>query len=185
MYGLRKIFQHGRHCGFQWPLEVGAIAKAPDWNPAPVCGGGLHFLPEAKGDFHLLLGHYWCVIEFDEIKMVRINKHKAKVEECKIVFLSESTDGLITFFDHSKWNEDQALNWAYFTGDSELVLKHIKSPRHALYWAQYIGNHDIMKRIVAKSSIYTFEWNNNFPDDKIIPKVKINTHKIKQGWALK
>ena len=31
--------------GFQWPLTVGAIVEAPDWNPAPQCGGGLHGWP--------------------------------------------------------------------------------------------------------------------------------------------
>lgn len=28
--------------GFKWPLEVGASVEAPDWDPRPVCGGGLH-----------------------------------------------------------------------------------------------------------------------------------------------
>jgi hypothetical protein len=40
---LRCGPQDGRsYGGFQWPLTVGAEVSAPDWNPAPVCGGGLH-----------------------------------------------------------------------------------------------------------------------------------------------
>ena len=31
--------------GFRWPLEVGASVEALDWNPEPVCGGGLHGWP--------------------------------------------------------------------------------------------------------------------------------------------
>ncbi len=31
--------------GFQWPLTVGATVEAPDWNPAPACGQGLHGWP--------------------------------------------------------------------------------------------------------------------------------------------
>ena len=31
--------------GFKWPLTVGATVEAPDWNPAPICGGGLHGWP--------------------------------------------------------------------------------------------------------------------------------------------
>ena len=31
--------------GFQWPMTVGATVNAPDWNPAPECGGGLHGWP--------------------------------------------------------------------------------------------------------------------------------------------
>jgi|SRR5579859_2565789 len=28
--------------GFSWPLTVGATVEAPDWDPTPKCGGGLH-----------------------------------------------------------------------------------------------------------------------------------------------
>ena len=66
MYGLRKIHKDGMHYGFQWPLEVGAVVSAPDWNPEAECGGGLHLLPNAQGDYSLLYGHYWAVVEFDE-----------------------------------------------------------------------------------------------------------------------
>lgn len=31
--------------GFMWPLTVGATVEAPDWNPEPECGGGLHGWP--------------------------------------------------------------------------------------------------------------------------------------------
>ena len=55
MYGLRKINKDGIHHGFQWPLEVGAIVECPDWNPEPECGGGLHMLPEAIGNYDLLV----------------------------------------------------------------------------------------------------------------------------------
>ena len=55
-YGLRKINKDGIHYDFQWPLEVGAIAVAPDWNPEAECGGGLHLLPNAQGSYHLLDG---------------------------------------------------------------------------------------------------------------------------------
>ena len=27
---------------FEWPLAVGMLVEAPDWDPAPRCGGGLH-----------------------------------------------------------------------------------------------------------------------------------------------
>src|SRR5579864_8878435 len=30
---------------FQWPLTIGAIVEAPDWNVQPSCGGGLHGWP--------------------------------------------------------------------------------------------------------------------------------------------
>ena len=36
------------HGGFQWP-DVGGQVKAPDWNPEPICGYGLHGLLWAVG----------------------------------------------------------------------------------------------------------------------------------------
>ena len=40
--------------GFVWPLEVGAVVEAPDWDPSPVCGGGLHGIADGMGDWGLL-----------------------------------------------------------------------------------------------------------------------------------
>ena len=39
---------------FLWPDQVGAIVEAPDWNPEPVCGGGLHGLINGEGELDLL-----------------------------------------------------------------------------------------------------------------------------------
>ena len=57
-YFMRTTDAQGRaHGGFQWPMEVGAIVTAPDWNPKPVCGGGLHGLLNGGGDAsHLSFG---------------------------------------------------------------------------------------------------------------------------------
>ena len=35
--------------GVQHPLEIGATVTAPDWNPEPVCGGGIHGWPWGIG----------------------------------------------------------------------------------------------------------------------------------------
>jgi len=40
------------HKGFQWP-DTGHVA-APDWDPAPECGHGLHGLLEGEGNWDLL-----------------------------------------------------------------------------------------------------------------------------------
>ena len=37
------------HGGFQHPLEIGETVTAPDWNPKPVCGGGIHGWPWGIG----------------------------------------------------------------------------------------------------------------------------------------
>ena len=125
MYGLRKINKDGKHYDFQWPLEVGATAITPDWNPEPTCGGGLHLLPNAQGAYCLLDGYYWAVVEFDESKMVMIDGEKAKVPECKIVHLSETTDGLFKFFKDVKFDSRSAYGWAYYIGDREYMKQFV------------------------------------------------------------
>jgi len=55
LYMIRTVNTDGTsHGGFQWPLEVGAEVIAPDWNPEPVCGGGLHGLLMGEGDAGLM-----------------------------------------------------------------------------------------------------------------------------------
>jgi len=39
---------------FRWPLVVGAVATAPDWDPTPTCGSGLHGLAWGAGDADLV-----------------------------------------------------------------------------------------------------------------------------------
>ena len=52
---LKSTFANRRaYNNFEWPAEVGAIVEAPDWNPEPECGGGLHGLIDGRGDASLL-----------------------------------------------------------------------------------------------------------------------------------
>lgn len=176
-YGLRKINKDFTHHGFQWPSEVGATVKCPDWNPEPVCGGGLHFLPNAEGVWGLLDGHYWCVIEYDEDKAVHMDG-KSKVEECKIVFLNQEPKGLIDFFNITdsktayKWAQDigdrnimidkvtdqkDVFHWAYYLGDRDVQIDKITESEWAYFWARDIGNRDVMiDRITTKQ--YAYYW---------------------------
>lgn len=120
-YGLRKINKDGIHYGFQWPLEVGAIAVAPDWNPEAECGGGLHVLPNAQGDYWLLRGEYWAVVEYDADSLVMIDDKKGKVPSCKIVYLSENPDGLLEYFKDVQFDSRNAYRWARRIGDREYM----------------------------------------------------------------
>ena len=53
--------------GFRWPTE--GPVEAPDWDPRPRCGGGLHGLLWGEGDGRLLNWSddaRWLVVEVDE-----------------------------------------------------------------------------------------------------------------------
>jgi hypothetical protein len=146
MYGLRKISKDGKngYNDFVWPLTVGAEVEAPDWNPMPKCGGGLHCLPNAKGDWDLLDGYYWAVLKFNKKDMVQIDGEKCKVRKCKIVFLSENPDGLLKFFNASKFNSETAYYWAYDIGDRDIMIDRITESEWAYRWALNIGDKDVM-----------------------------------------
>ena len=83
---LRTTDASGRaYGGFQWPLEVGATVTAPDWNPEPVCGGGLHGLLNGLGEsWHLSFADdaIWWIVEADDAVDLS-GKHKFPT--CRIV----------------------------------------------------------------------------------------------------
>ena len=169
MYGLRKISKNGKNDfnDFVWPLEVGAEVEAPDWNPEPKCGGGLHCLPNAIGSWGLLNGYFWAVLEFDEKDMVLIGNDKCKVKKCKIVFLSENPEGMIKFFDHEKINSETAYKWARDIGNKNIMIDKILESRWAYWWGRNIGNRDIMIDRITESE-RAFWWALDIGDKDIM-----------------
>ena len=78
----------GRSYGyFQWK-PVGEWTEAPDWDPKPECGGGLHGNgPKSKG--------YWTdgrdldFCEIDPTNMVDLEGNKIKVKRARILLRNE------------------------------------------------------------------------------------------------
>ena len=91
VYGLRGCAAGGEsHSGFVWPLTVGAEVTAPDWNPAPVCGGGLHFLPWGAGDAGLLPDKSEAVyLVVSAVDPVSIDDDKCKAQTCRVEFVGQ------------------------------------------------------------------------------------------------
>ena len=84
---LKSIPANARaYSGFRWPTEVGVIVHAPDWDPAPRCGGGLHGLPYGVGDYSLLC-HDSDAIWFDleVVGEYTVFDDKAKAESVRIL----------------------------------------------------------------------------------------------------
>jgi len=70
--------------GFRWPMTVGAGVTVPDWNPKPRCGGGLHGLVWACGDWGLLNGSRWMVFSADPADVVDIDGSKSKARCARV-----------------------------------------------------------------------------------------------------
>ena len=90
---LRSADSQGKaHGGFQWPTVAGGVVFAPDWNPGPVCGGGLHGLAEGIGDWGLLKAPsdplaLWYVCGGLRSETVTVDESKVKVPRCRVLYV--------------------------------------------------------------------------------------------------
>ena len=78
---------------FTWPTS-GSV-KCPDWNPEPICGGGLHGLKEGKGRPPLLNwapDAKWILFEADT--WVDIDESNAKVPEATVIYCGDRDGAL-------------------------------------------------------------------------------------------
>ena len=185
MYGLRKISKNNKNEFFDeidefndydWPLEVGKRI-----NKTPPKRGDLYCLLNAKGNWNLLSGEYWAVLEFDEKDMVLIDNEKCKVKKCKIIFLSENPEGMLKFFDHEKFDSATAFKWASFVGNKDIMISKISESRWAYVWAKDIGNEDIMIDRIT-DSFWAYFWAKNIGNQDIMIN-KITDPKMAFYWA--
>ena len=80
--------------GFQWPLDEGAEVTAPDWDPTPVCGGGLHGLLNGAGNGSLInwsTDAVWIVAEIPDDETVVDLDGKVKVRRCIVRHVGDKT----------------------------------------------------------------------------------------------
>jgi len=91
------------HGGFRWPRpdeDLGhglGVAVAPDWDPSPTCGGGLHGLLEGQGDGRLLswdADAVWLAVEVREDAVIDIDGDKVKVPDARVVFAGDRAGAL-------------------------------------------------------------------------------------------
>ena len=100
MLYLRTTNKDGKtYNGFQWPMEVGAIVTAPDWEPTDQCCNGLHGLLDGLGDAsHLNFddGAVWWIVEADDAIDLS-GKHK--FQSCKVVAFGSRHEVTVKFHD--------------------------------------------------------------------------------------
>jgi hypothetical protein len=75
--------------GFRWPKD--GPVEAPDWNPEPVCGGGLHGLLWGAGDSSLLdwaEDAKWLVVEVEADEIVDLGG-KVKFPRGEVVYCGD------------------------------------------------------------------------------------------------
>jgi hypothetical protein len=81
---------------FVWPRS--GHVEAPDWDPKPECGHGLHGLAWGQGDWSLLSSAtdaVWLVVEVETSSIVHIDKSKVKFPKGNVVFAGSRVEATI------------------------------------------------------------------------------------------
>ena len=170
---LRKCWKDGSsRNGFKYG-QVGEKVVCPDWNPEPKCGNGLHGLKEGNGDWELLEGHDWLVIEVRG-KIVDIDEDKCKFRTGKILFRGKKSELANSEFPNKlKLNENAAYNWAYYIGNQDIMINKIESEQYAHEWACHIGNKEEMKKKI-KTSEWAYKWAIDIGNrDEMVEKINL------------
>jgi hypothetical protein len=165
---LRKCNKDGGSSrGFVYG-QVGDIVTAPDWSPNPKCGNGLHGLKQGNGDWVLLKGYDWLVIEAAEEDVVDIDKDKCKCKfrTGKIVYRGDE-EGLHQYASVMATDSESAYYWACNIGDLEIMRDRVTESHYAYCWALYIGDRKIMRDRVTESH-YAYCWALYIGDRKIM-----------------
>ena len=86
--------------GFKWP-ETGRV-EAPDWDPKPECGNGLHGFLWGEGQGSLLYkgdDTKWLVLEVDEEGIINLDG-RVKFKECDVKFCGSQFDATKYLYDN-------------------------------------------------------------------------------------
>jgi hypothetical protein len=187
MLGLRKI---KTDADFKWPLEVGTEVIAPDaavdFNPVAHQKGGFLILPNAQGDYIFLKGDLWAVVEFNESDVVYLSEDAIKVSKCKIVHISEKSDGLLEYFKNVEFDSRSAYYWATFIGDAEHMRKFITESEWAYHWAKnaYPDDKEHMLKFI-KEPQWAYLWAYQTSDASEIEHMKqfVTSSEYAFWWA--
>ena len=88
---LRRSDNGQAYGGFQWN-PIGEWTEAPDWDPTPKCGGGLHgSAPEAWGYFTDYSSIDFCITDGER---VIIDDSKIKVSRAMVLLRNSLPEGL-------------------------------------------------------------------------------------------
>jgi hypothetical protein len=163
---LRKCKKDGSSSyGFVYG-QTGDIVTAPDWDPTPECGNGLHGLKQGNGAWFLLDGHDWLIIEAEEKDVVDIDFRKCKFRTGKIVYRGDE-DGLHQYAAVMATNSMSAYFWAREIGDREIMIDRVTESKWAYWWALRVSDLEIMRDRITDSE-WAYKWARDIGDREIM-----------------
>ena len=179
---LRKCWKDGSsRNGFEYG-QVGERVYAPDWRPNPYCGNGLHGLKEGNGDWGLLEGDDWLIIDADD-QIVDIDEYKCKFNTGVILFRGTQKQLANSEFPKKlKLNEEPAYEWALYIGNKNIMSKKIRSEEYAYLWARDVRTNKNLMINKIKSDEYAYKWAKYIGDRDVMIK-KIKSEEYAYIWA--
>ena len=119
--------------GFQYPQKKGALVEAPDWNPAPKCGGGIHGTVAWTEKHYIQKNSIWVILKFIRDEAVVIDDEKIKVPRAWVVDWGTA--------------EEMQRKWEEFTGakyefDYAAQTAGYKSTQTAGYWSTQTAGYE-------------------------------------------
>jgi hypothetical protein len=177
---LRKCKKDGssRH-GFVYGNK-GDTVTAPDWDPKPECGNGLHGLKQGNGDWGLLLGDDWLIIEADENDVVDIDEQKCKFRTGKILYRGDK-EGLHQYASSLATDSRSAYFWAREIGDRKIMRDRVTESQWAYWYAKNIGDHEIMRDRITNSH-WAYWWAREIGDEENM-RDRVTDSKWAFNWA--
>jgi len=100
--------------GFKYP-EKGKVV-APNWDPEPICGGGIHGLIHETKMHYIQKNDIWLVLKYEKGTEVVIENEKIKVPYAWIVFVGTAEDAQKKFEEltEKKYEYDYAVQTAEY-----------------------------------------------------------------------
>jgi hypothetical protein len=105
------------HGGFQWPKR--GEVSCPDWNPKPVCGGGLHGLLWGEGNAELLnwdSDAVWQVVRVPTADIIKIDSEKVKFPGGAVLY-SGTQEGATSYIYEHGGNDKRVVGLIFTGGD--------------------------------------------------------------------
>ena len=179
---LRKCQKDGYSRNNFYYGNTGDIVTCPDWNPEPECGNGLHGLLEGSGNWALLYGEDWLIIEANESDIVEIDDQKCKFRTGTILFRGTTEELRNSEFPaRFNLNSFYAYKWGIEIGNHDIMMHKITKSYWAYKWAYTIGNHDIMINKITESE-WAYFWAINIGNQDVMID-KINDSYNAYWWA--
>jgi hypothetical protein len=177
---LRKCKKDGSSShGFVYG-NTGDTVTAPDWDPKPECGNGLHGLKQGNGEWGLLAGYVWLIIEADENDVVDIDQYKCKFRTGKILYRGDK-EGLHKYASVMATNPSSAYEWACIIGDKEIMRDRVTESKYSYNWACEIGDREIMIDRVT-DPYWAYCWARDIGDKEIM-RDRVTESKWAYWWA--